>query len=120
METIYIIINNSPRSLITWTRRLLSAAAFIAVLANLQAEECDTCTHPTKVMYSETRMAIYDPGKPTVGPPKSTSQHGKWYNPTQYINVTTTVYYLDEGDWKLEYSSAGPYGDCYNDPGCGG
>lgn len=93
--------------------------ACMAILS-LKAQECDVCYQPTERV-TEASQTFYSPYMPQIGPPKSSSQRGQWYNPMRYVKVVITTYYWDGTDWKFGHTSpGGDHADCYNVEGCVG
>jgi len=85
----------------TWV--IAALAASLGLPSRTIGEDgCDTCNHPTTENISAVEYNEYSPGKPTIGPPKATTVHGKACDPMVYITVTTTKWQLIDGQWKQD------------------
>ena len=91
------------------------SGAMLQMPFNASAEGCDTCTHMNKVYLSEVEYVEYGPpGLPQIGPPKSTTERGVWYNPTKWVAFSKTRYEFINGEWEKIGMVPAQAADCYN------
>jgi hypothetical protein len=93
---------------------LLTAHGLWASGVSALGEQYDVCYHLTSKEISSTQRNFYDPYMPFVGPPQSSTRHGKWYDPLKDVTFVTDVYLLINGTWVPQDPRVTTTDDCYN------